>query len=154
MKKFTILFLLVVTATSFAQIKKVEQVKSNSVEIGKIQPLGQPVHMSIEKDGDIYSFIYKDEEFKHILQYESFIFKDVDNAYASFYDMIIKGFEEMPAEPIKLELEHQFVWLKFSKQLGIKLITFSSTNDKSTGARVTSSKDFNKKQIEKLFGKK
>jgi len=154
MKKLTLLLILLVTSVSFAQIKKVEETKSAGVEIGKIQPMGQPAHMSITKDGDIYGFTYKDAEFTHIVKYHSFFFRDVDNAYNSFYDMIMKGFEEMPAEPIKLELHDQFVWLKFSKQMGIKLVTFTSTIDKSPGSREISSKDFNKKQIEKLFGKK
>jgi hypothetical protein len=154
MKKILLALLILSCISGFAQIKQVENKKPTGTEIGKIQPMGQPVHISIYKQDDIYVFTYKDSDFVTMDVYQSFMFKDIDNAYQSFYEMIMKGFEDMPEEEIKLELEHQFVWLKFSKRLGIKLVTFKSTESKTEGARVISSKEFNKKQIEKLFGKK
>lgn len=157
MKKITLLVLLLVSTVSFGQLKKVEEKPTDKgVEIGKIQPMGQPVHMSCTKYGeDVYAFTYLDGEFLHNKTvFHTFIFKDIDGAFNSLYDIIIKGFEEMPKEPIKLELDKEFLWIHFQKDMGIKLVYFESSYTKDDNSHKGISRKFTKKQIEKLFGKK
>lgn len=157
MKKLSLLFLLLVTASSFAQLKKVEEKPSEKgVEVGKIQPMGQPVHMTCTKYADdIYAFTYLEGEFIHNKTiYKTFMFKDVDGAFNALTEMIFKGFEEMPKEPIKLELDKQFIWIGFEKDFGVKLITIYSTDSKIDGMTKWQSRKFTKKQMEKLLGKK
>lgn len=155
MKKFTILLMLIVTSASFAQLKKVESKADSFVDVGKIQPLGMPNQMYCRKDAanNIYAFSYQDMEYKSLVEYEHFFFKDVDNAFDSLYDMIIAGYKDRPEKSIELQTEHNVIWVNFVKSFGMTMVTFSSTADAEGKLHKGTSNMFTKKQIEKLFGK-
>ena len=152
MKKIILLFALMFSVASFAQFKKVEKKESKFTEIGKVQPLGQPVQIVCKKTEDnIYAFSYRDNAYKTLDEYENFYVKDVDNAFDALYNTIIEGFETKPKEPIVLETENQFIYITFVQNFGT-LVSLGSS-DKNGSERKTHSATITKKQVEKLFGK-
>jgi hypothetical protein len=155
MKKIMLLLAMTFTVASFAQIKKIEKTEAafTGEVIGKIEPFAQGVEMECIKNGNLYTFIYRDYRFQTINERASFYFEDVDNAFEDFYKMAIDMFETKPEEPIKLETKDQIVWIRFRKIMGIPSLSFESSS-KEKGAPISFTKEFNKKQIEKLFGKK
>jgi len=154
MKKFTLLVMLFVASMSFGQLKKVDTSNmEKSVEIGKIQPLGQTPHMELTKLGNTYTFTYKDVEFKTIDQYRKFTLNETGSDLETLYQMIMEGYEKKPVDPIMLELTDNIVWLRFEKSFGMTVLKISST-EKYPNAPITQSNMFTKKQVEKLFGKK
>jgi len=153
MKKIILLFVLTFATASFGQFKKVETKEEKFTEIGKIQPLGQAPQMICKKheEKNVYLFMYRDADYKTLVEYESFFIKDVDNAFDSLYNAIIEGFAAKPKDPIVLETDNQFIYIRFVQNFGT-LVTLGSS-DKSDGAKPKYSPMFNKKQIEKLFAK-
>lgn len=152
MKKLILLLALLTTTLSFAQLKKVEPTKSES--IGKAQQFGAPLEAEMTKSGNIYTIKYRDAKFKTIDEYRSFSFEDVDNTLNDLYATIEEGFKTIPKESVMLELPNHFVWLHFSKFLGSPILTISSSNDKSGNSQIYISNEIAKKQVEKLFGKR
>lgn len=153
MKKITLLLMLVITTASFAQLKKLEKTADTSVEIGKVQPLGQPVQIDCYKDGNVYTFNYSDVAFKQLTQYRKFSFEDIDSTFETLYSTIIAGYDAKKEDSIDLELPEYFLTLKFEKSFGMLLLRIRSLDRKGAG-QITESNLFTKKQIEKLFGKK
>jgi len=151
MKKLTLLVMLVVTATSFAQLKKVETVKSE--EIGKVGPFGMPKTIDCTKMGNKYTFEYKDMQFPDMNDYKKFSFEDVENTFEDLYKTIMDGFETMPKEDITLELPNYIISLKFTKAIGMTSVAFFSA-PKTNTSLIGYSSPLTKKQVEKLFGKK
>ena len=146
--------MLMVASVSFGQIKKVESTKVEKTEIGKITP-GGIFAMKCEKAGDNYYFTYKDDTFKVLNQENTFVIKDVDNAFESLYGMIQEGFTTLPEEPFMLEFEDGYLWLSYRKFLGAPVIKFGHASSKTAEyASIGFSQEFTKKQIDKLFGKK
>jgi len=153
MKKITVLIMLLMASVSFAQLKRVDTSNfAKSEEIGKIQPLGQAPHMELTKLGDVYTFTYKDVEFKTMDQFRSFTLKETGSDLETLYSMIMEGFEKKPEEPIMLELSDNIVWLRFEKSFGMTVLKVLSS-EKYANAPITQSNMFLKKQVEKLFGK-
>ena len=150
MKKIALFLMLITASASFAQLKKIEVTKAE--EIGKIQPFGVPLFMDCKKSGDVYTFSYKDFEFKTLNEYREFKFKDVDNTFEDLYAAILDGLEKVPEESVMLELPDYILSLEFKKTLGVPVVRFYSSI--KGGSRVSASNQFTKKQIEKLFGKK
>lgn len=150
MRNLLIISILFITSSAFAQISKVETTKAE--EIGKIAPMGQFI-IDCQKRGDTYTFMYKDWKFQHLDEYKQFSFKDEDNAFENLYEMIMKGFEDMPEEDIMLEIPEGYLWLKFDKVMGVKQLSFGHSVDKS-GSVIGYSRQLTKKNVEKLFGKK
>lgn len=150
MKKITLLLMLMVASLSFGQLKKVEMTDSGAVEIGKVQPLGLPVMIELKKVAEnMYIFNYRDAAFKTMDEYKTFVLVDTGSDLETLYGMIMEVFETKPKEPIALELKDQFLYINYTG----KAVRFSSTLDKTPNSLLSSSAPFNKKQIEKLFGK-
>jgi hypothetical protein len=152
MKKITLLVMLFVSVASFAQLKKVEVTKPET--IGKAQQFGGPLEAECFKSGNTYTISYRDVQFKTQDVYRSFSFEDVDNTFNDLYAVIEQGMKDLPKEEIKLELPDHYVWLKFSKFLGSPVLVISSSSDKTANALIYFSNEMAKKQVEKLFGKK
>ena len=151
MKKITLLLVLLVTSASFAQLKKIETVKSE--EIGKVGPFGLPKYIDCQKAGNTYTFEYKDFKYPNIDEYKEFSFEDVDNTFDDLYKTIIEGFETAPKEPITLGLPNYILTLQFNKAIGMtNLVIYASPANNSSYVGQTVA--LTKKQIEKLFGKK
>lgn len=152
MKKITLIVLLLTASFSFAQLKKVEVTKAET--IGKAQQFGAPLEAEMTKSGNTYTIRYRDAKFKTMDEYQSFSFDDIDNTLNDLYTTIEEGFKTMPKESIMLELPNHFIWLHFDKFLGSSVLSISSSPSKEKDAPVYMSNQIAKKQIEKLFGKK
>ncbi|WP_228853278.1 hypothetical protein [Aegicerativicinus sediminis] len=150
MRKLLFALGLLCLTTTNAQIKRVDQ--PSSEEIGKIAPMGS-LSIKIEKSGDTYNFLYQDVKFTQIKEFKSFSFKDVDNAFEELYKIIMDGFDNPPADDIMIELPEGYLWLGFTKALGVVNFRFghSVTND---GSVIGFSQWLTKKQTQKLFGKR
>ena len=156
MKKISVLFMLFSVAICTAQLKQVEESKSNLIEVGKIQPLGLPIQMSCITDSEkkFYGFTYLDTEYKQLKEYEKFALVETGNDFDTLYNMIIEGLKAKEEKSIKLELKENIIWVNFVRSFGMTLVTFSSINGKNESLHKGTSNMFTKKQIDKLFGKK
>ena len=146
-KLFYLLILL--SSFTFAQIKVVEPTKIELV--GEIAPM-KNLHIKIEKlpENEI-RFTYVDVKFQTIDDYKNFSFKDEDNAFENLYKMITDGLANPPKEPIMLELPDSFIWLNFTKALGVSNVQIGHSVEK-TGV-IGFSVWLTKKKVDKLFGK-
>jgi len=151
MKKVALFLMLLMTTASFAQLKKVHVTPAE--QIGKAQQFGAPLEAEITKSGNTYTVRYRDSQFKTIDEYREFSFADVDNTFEDLYAAVEEGFNNMPKEPVMLELPNYYVWLNFSKFLGAPVLRLSSST-KEKGSSVFVSNEIAKKHVEKLFGKK
>ncbi len=148
MKKlfFIPLFLLSISMLGQINVIKTEPL----VEIGKVGAFGSN-DVSIRKDesSKTYFFSYKDITYKQLTNLESFSFVDEKNAFDNLYNMIIKGFDDMPESDIVLELPRTIVSLHFTKAMGI--VNFQFIQNKNGVMSI--SRYLTKKQVNKLFGK-
>jgi len=156
MKKISVLFMLFSVAICTAQLKQIEESKSNLIEVGKIQPLGLPIQMSCSTDSEkkFYGFTYLDTEYKQLKEYEKFVLVETGNDFDTLYNMIIEGLKAKEEKSIKLELKDNIIWVNFVRSFGMTLVTFSSIDGKNESLHKGTSNMFTKKQIDKLFGKK
>jgi len=145
MKKIIAIAILLISSVGFSQIKVVETVP--------VERLGR-VNNSfyVQKIGDDFTFFYTtqpsdDEE----VALKNFTFKNVDNAYQSFYGIISKGFTASPLNDVKLELPNSFVWLHYIASSDKITVQFMVTNKASNTTNV--SEPLSREQIEKLFQK-
>lgn len=142
--------MLFISVVSFAQLKKVETVKS--VEIGKVGPWGMPKTIDCKKAGNTYTFEYKDYVYPDIDAYKTFSFEDIDNTFEELYKVFVEGFNTIPEEAVTLELPDYLLSLKFSKAMGTKSVVIYTTPINSGVVGHTAV--LSPKQIDKLFGKK
>ena len=156
MKKITLLLMLFTATISFAQLKPVEESKSPLVEVGKIQPMGQPLQMSCSTNAEknIYGFSYLDTEYKQLKQYENFILVETGQDFDTLYKTIMDGLAGKEEKSIKFELKDNLLWVNFVRSFGMTLVSFSSIKGKDEVLHKGTSNMFTKQQIEKLFGKK
>lgn len=150
MKKRLLLFTILFSSISFAQIKTVEA--SNSELIGKVLNFGN-VLIQCEKIEDKYTFAYQDAKFVQVIDYKSFSFEDTDNAFDNLYNEIMKGFINPPKDNILVELPKGFIWLSYTKAMGVVNFRFAHSETKG-GEVVGFSSWLTKKRVMKLFGKK
>lgn len=150
--KIKITFLLLfVSAVSFAQIKVKEASEDKQEVIGELKTFGE-VQFFMTKSENMYIMSFKDINFTKLLQYETFTFNDVDNAFESLYKLIIDGFESKPDEPIVLELPEGDLEIHFPKLMGIVNVQFKFTK-KSNPSYTAVSGGLTEKKVMKLFGK-
>lgn len=148
MKKLFFLLMLF-PALCLSQIKQVEDV--NPELIGKVGPKKAP-HVGLYKLEDVYYFEYNDVKFTHIDSFKKITFLNEDNTLDSLYKLIKENIENPPKEDIKLEFPNNYVWLEFTKNMGIVSVRFYDKNRKTDIEGLTIW--MTKKQIDKLFGKK
>ena len=149
MKRIILGLSLFICSISFSQIKVVEL--PDAEKVGKITPRGVKT-IECEKLNDTYYFNYRDAKFTTIENWKTFKIKDIDNAFEGLYSLIQKGFEEMPKKDTMIETNDGFIWLNFEKFLGVKVISFRHSLDK-TATVIGTTGQYNKKQVDKLFGK-
>lgn len=146
MKKVIAIAVLFVSSIGFSQIKVIETVPVE--RLGRINN-----SFYVQKIGDEYTFFYttqpSDDEEEALLK--NFTFKNVDNAYQSFYSIISKGFTASPLNDVKLELPNTFVWLHYIVSSDKTTVQFMVTNKSSSTTNV--SEPLSKEQVEKLFQK-
>lgn len=146
----TLLICSFVSLLSYSQIQKIETSKKEM--IGKIAPMGA-LNIQCEKSDDVYIFMYRDVKYTQIVEFKSFVFKDIDNAFDGLYDMIMKGFKNPPKEDIMLELPDDIIWLNYTKAMGVVNFRFMHSPGKNSEVMGVSGW-LTKKKVNKLFGKK
>jgi hypothetical protein len=134
-----------VSSVGFSQIKVLETVPVE--RLGRINN-----SFYVQKIGDDFTFFYTtqagdDEE----AALKNFTFKNVDNAYQSFYGIISKGFTASPLNDVKLELPNSYIWLHYIVSSDKTTVQFMVTNKMSSTTNV--SEPLSREQIEKLFQK-
>jgi len=145
MKKIFLLASMAISFFTFAQIKIDDSIKPTL--IGKVSQ-GQ---VTLEKLDDQYSICYNDAKFLVVDSFKCFSFTEKNNDLQNLYQLIIKGFEQVPKDNIRLDLPNDKIELRFTKNLGIVSMQFHHF-DKNSGVYGFSTY-LTKKQINKLFGK-
>ena|SRR6478609_239878 len=145
MRKIIAIAILFISSVGFSQIKVLE-----TVPVEKLGRVNNSFY--VQKIGDDYTFFYttvqsEDEE----SGLKAFTFKNVDNAYQSFYSIISKGFGASPLNDVKLELPNNFVWLHYLVSSDKTTVQFMVTNKDGGTTRI--SEPLSKEQVEKLFQK-
>lgn len=143
MKQLLFISFIFLGVNLFGQIKVIETPTTET--IGKLQGI------KIEKTGNIYYITYDNLKYLNITDIKSFSFEDVDNAFENLYQMIIKGFDEVPEKDIMIDLPNDIIWLHFEKNMGIVSFQFYQNVNKTDV--VAYSRYLTKKQVQKLFGK-
>ena len=128
----------------FGQIKVIEAPDNET--IGEIQGI------KIEKTGNVYTFIYDNLKYPNTTDIKSFSFEDIDNSFENLYQLIMKGFDEVPNDDIMIKLPNDTIWLHFEKNMGI--VSFQFYHSVSNTEVIAISRYLTKKQVIKLFGKK
>ena len=131
------------------------QMQASTVEsletIGKIK-----TSVFLEKNADNQYFVrYQDMRFPSIVEFNSFWFRDIDNALDGFYNLVMDGFGDVdfPPDDLKLEFPDDVVFVRFEKFTGVKMASFVVYDNVSSFEKGRSGL-FTKKQIQKLFGRK
>lgn len=134
---------------SFAGYSQIELVETESSEI-----ISKVSYLYLEKKGENeYSFYYKNmNSVGH--EYANFTFKDLDNDLEKLYQIIVKGFEEKPRDPLKIKANGAVVWLNYKTDdiSGETLLTVEQFEDEDPEVSSVS-RPVNKEDIDKLFRK-
>jgi len=149
MKKFTLLVVLLVSSVSFAQ-----GLDKNGVEIGRAQQFGAAVEAQLTKNDDVYKISFRDSKFTTIDNYENFTFNEADGNLDKLYEIVQKGFEEMPKDAVLIPFANKTAYIKFTRLVGMKVILFTATLTDDRNSELIIGNLIAKKQVEKLFGKK
>lgn len=146
MKKLlaTILFLFTVL-TGFSQIKVLP-----TTPLERLGRVGVS-DVYVQKEGDIYTFFYKNIENKADVNIRNFSFKNVENDYENLYKIIIDGFNASPMYDIKLELPGDFVWLHYTKTTAKTTVQFMTTNKVTSTTGISEMMTID--DVKKLFEK-
>lgn len=144
LKLWVVTLMIGLSFTSFSQISVKE--KQPKVLIGEINPLGAyyaSLTMYYNHDSSTYYRLhFRDISFKYILEIESIRFdtlKDVED----FYHILIN--EWGVKRELEVSINNEHIVLKFNKN-SVEFLKWSGSNWRY-------STFFNKKQINKLFGK-
>lgn len=105
----------------------------------------------IQKDGNEYTFFYKNFENKESVSYRNFSFKDLAGDYENFYSIVLKGFEQSNLQDIKLEMPDDYVWLHYTRSGQRVLVQFMTTNKVTDATGISDFLDVT--MLNKLFGK-
>ncbi|MES2811619.1 MAG: hypothetical protein V4670_04040 [Bacteroidota bacterium] len=105
----------------------------------------------VQKEGDNFTFFYKNIENKEDMNIRNFSFKNVENDYENFFKIITDGFNASPMYDIKLELPNDYVWLHFNKTSARTTVQFMTTNKLTTSTGISEMMTI--EDIKKLFEK-
>lgn len=145
MKKILLLIVLSFSFSAFSQIKVLKN--ENLLVVGKESSV------TLYKKQNKYLFNYQDINNSNLNTFRSFYFHDINKDFDHLYKIISDGFIDVPANEITLELPSDIIGLNFKRNYGqvtVQFIQYINKNKKYVGK----SQFFNKKQIDKLFGKK
>lgn len=143
MKKITTIAILFMSSFVFSQIKVIETVP--------VEKLGRVNNFYVQKIGEDYTIFYNtlqsEDEASSV---KAFSFKNIDNAYASLYNIITTGFSANPLYDIKLELPNNYVWLHYTVNYDkTTTVQFMVSNKDASSSNV--SEPLSREQVEKLF---
>lgn len=154
MKKIFVALLLLVSVSSFSQIKLMKTTKTEVLSrIGLVY---------IEKVDDGKSFIVNYSNMNApVIEYKNFKFNNTDNAFTTLYDIIMQGFEEVPRDPYKLQAGEDYIYLKYTRVDGNVLMQIqqfveaevSVEGEEGDGKEMAVSKHLTQDDIKMLFKK-
>ncbi|WP_428224757.1 hypothetical protein [Flavobacterium sp.] len=146
MKKLLSLALLLIS--SYAGFSQIKVVPTTPLErLGRVNNSSIYVH----KEGNLYTFYYKDIENPEESPIRNFSFKNLEGDYDNFFKVIMDGFNASPMYDIKLELPNDFVWLHYNKTTAKVTVQFMTTN-KANGTTGIS-EAMSPEDVKKLFEK-
>ncbi|AMA48447.1 MULTISPECIES: hypothetical protein [Flavobacterium] len=105
----------------------------------------------VHKEGNIYTFFYKDIENPEESPIRNFSFKNLENDYENFFKIIIDGFSASPMYDIKLELPNDFIWLHYTKSTAKTTVQFMTTNKATATTGISEAMTLD--EVKKLFEK-
>lgn len=146
MRKLVLGLVLLVSVSASAQIELVETEQSEVV--GKIS------YVYLEKVGENeFNFFYKNiNAIGH--EYVNFSFKNLNNDIDKLYEILMKGFVDVPRDPLKMKANGEIVWLKYSREDGEAFLQIQQTEgDGSSENAVKVSRLLTQEDITKLFKK-
>jgi hypothetical protein len=145
MRKVLLLSVFFINLCAIGQIKVLE-----TKPVEKIGKIGVN-DVYAQKEGDEYTFFYKNIEEKEATVFRNFSFKNVDNDFENLYTIITNGMNAPKLQDIKLELPNDFVWLHFTSTPKKVYVQFMTSNKISYSVGISEPLDIEK--INKLFGK-
>lgn len=144
-KLFTVALLLCAMFTGFSQIKVLE-----TTPLERLGRVGTN-DVYVQKEGNQYTFFYKNIENKEDENTRNFTFKNVDNDYDNLYKIIMNGFNANPMYDIKLDLPNDYVWLHYTKTTAKLTVQFMTTNKVTATTGI--SEMMTVEDVKKLFEK-
>lgn len=143
---FTIVSLF--TLGSYAQLKVIETEPEE--QIGKVGNWAG-TFLEATKRGDTHTISYQDTKFQHITDFKHFSMNE--KSFNELYELILQNWNNPPEEDIMIDLgESGYVWLDYTKVLGITNVRFNHSVDRNAEV-LGISQWMSKKKLEKLFGK-
>ena len=128
-----------------AQIKIIED---TSTEIGYMKLPGMDKNITLTLDNDVYTFQYKDLQYKQVTKYSSFSFIGKESL-DGLYDIMTKQFKAKKKTELKLELGDNIITIVTKKIFGSPyLFVIVQAHDQTIGGFNVEPKHMNK-----LFGK-
>ena len=97
-----------------AQIKIIED---TSTEIGYMKLPGMDKNITLTLDNDVYTFQYKDLQYKQVTKYSSFSFIGKESLNG-LYDIMTKQFKAKKKTELKLELGNNIITIVTKKIFG------------------------------------
>ena len=139
--------LLMISTFCFSQLDIVETKEKE--EIGKVKKL-LTTYMETYKQGDIYTFRYKDMSYEHVNEWKSFSI--TEESFKELYVLILKNFQDPPEDRIMINLKGKgSITLNYTTNLGITSFFFMHAIDNNADI-IGQTTYMNKKDINKLFG--
>jgi hypothetical protein len=148
MRKIVLMSVFFVNLCAFSQIKVLDTKPFE--KLGKLGTNGVD-DIYVQKEGDEYTFFYKNIETKESTAYRNFSFKDVNKDYDGLYTIIANGFTANPLRDIKLELPNDYVWLHYTRNTQKVMVQFMTSNITTDVSGISNLMTID--QINKLFSK-
>ena len=117
--------------------------------IGEVRVMNV-VEVECTRQEGIYEIRFRDVKKRRFAKYRSFHFPEEDRNYYTLKEMVLGGFEEVPAEPLSVEFAEENMELEFTKSAGMTSFRFVLIEGKKD-KRIYSSW-FSKGKAEKIFG--
>jgi len=119
--------------------------------IGEIRSMSY-LDVGCTRVDETYTIEYRDTKSRRFKKYRSFTFNKENKNLDTLYQMMRKGFDELPEEDVAVPIADEKVWLEYSKSAGTVSVRFKhsySDNQKKNGLSVWMTKS----RVNKLFGK-
>ena len=108
------------------------------------------VEVECTRQEGTYEIRFRDVKKRRFAKYRSFHFPEEDRNYYTLKEMVLGGFEEVPAEPLSVEFAEENMELEFTKSAGMTSFRFVLIEGKKD-KRIYSSW-LSKGKAEKIFG--
>lgn len=149
MKRLLIL-LAIIPIFGFSQISESKEI--NIKEIGKYRSAYSELAILERWDSNDIVFRYKNKKYQHITDYESFRFKDVDNALDYLYNTLITGVTSVYDDEKTLQLPDKTIYIDFRGE-PLNKVANIKVQDKNLPSKIDEVYPLKFSNINELFGK-